>query len=111
MGAAAKNELKAEFVVVWEFLVRTRKRSEFERIYGPEGTWAKLFRSGKGYIRTELIRDVATPSRYLRLDFWMSRKAYTRFKTENRRKYHAIDEGCASLTEAEVLIGEFHKST
>ncbi len=101
---------KTEFVVVWEFRGRSGKRRDFERIYGPDGDWAKLFRSGKGYIRTELIRDIETPRRYLTLDFWTSRQAYARFKKENRTEYQAIDEKCASLTEGEALVGEFQGS-
>lgn len=95
--------------MVWEFHVRRGKRGEFERIYGPNGDWERLFRAGRGYIRTELIRDLGTPRRYLTLDFWASRGAYARFKKENRAEYRAIDERCASLTESEVLIGEFQR--
>jgi heme-degrading monooxygenase HmoA len=96
-----------EFVVVWEFQVRSGKRREFERAYGSDGAWAKLFRGGEGYIRTDLIRALKTPRRYLTLDVWTSREAYARFKKENRAEYRAIDERCASLTENEVQIGEF----
>jgi heme-degrading monooxygenase HmoA len=104
-----KKSGKAGFVVVWEFRVRRGKRGEFERIYGPNGDWERLFRAGKGYICTELIRDLGTPGRYLTLDFWASREAYARFQKENRAEYHAIDEKCGSLTESEVLIGEFQR--
>ena len=98
-----------EFVVVWEFRVKSGKRREFERAYGPDGVWVKLFRRGKGYIRTDLIRDLKTPRRYLTLDLWTSREAYARFKKENRAEYRAIDERCASLTDAEVKVGEFQR--
>lgn len=99
-----------EFVIVWKFRVRSGKRREFERVYGPKGAWAKFFRSGNGYIRTELVRDLKTPRRYLTLDFWGTREAYLRFRKENRAEYHAIDQKCLSLTEGEVLIGEFQRS-
>jgi quinol monooxygenase YgiN len=105
-----KKSGKAGFVVVWEFRIRRGKRGEFERIYGPDGAWAKLFRSGEAYIRTDLIRDLKAPGRYLTLDVWTSHEAYARFKKENRAEYRAIDEKCASLTESEVQIGEFQRS-
>jgi heme-degrading monooxygenase HmoA len=104
-----KKSGKAGFLVVWEFRISSGKRREFERIYGPNGDWERLFRDGKGYICTELIRDLGTSRRYLTLDFWTSREAYARFKEENRAEYRAIDERCASLTESEVLIGEFQR--
>src|SRR5260370_18050154 len=98
-----------EFVIVWEFHIRAGKRREFERVYGPDGDWARLFRGGKGYIRTDLVRDMENPRRYLTLDFWVSREAHLRFKKENRIEYQAMDEECASLTENEVKVGEFHR--
>lgn len=96
-----------EFVIVWEFRVRAGKRKEFERIYGPRGAWAELFRTGKGYIHTELVRDLETPGRYLTIDSWSSREAYLSFKKKNRAEYELMDDKCASLTEREVLVGEF----
>ena len=70
------------FTVVWEFRVAARQRRVFEKTYGPEGAWAQLFRAGKGYIRTELLRDRETPGRYLTIDNWTSRQAFVTFKSE-----------------------------
>ncbi len=101
-----KKSRKPEFIVVWEFRVKPGKRREFERVYGPDGDWVRFFRHGKDYIRTELIRDVKNPRRYLTLDFWATRRAYLQFKKENHARYQAIDEKCMSLTEDEALVGE-----
>ena len=102
-----KKPGKKEFVIVWEFRVRPAKQREFERVYGPDGVWAELFGSGRGYIRTELIRDLKKARRYLTIDVWTSGEAYSRFKKKNRSEYQTIDEKCASLTENERKIGEF----
>lgn len=104
-----KNRARSQpgFVIAWEFYVRPSERRAFEKAYGPEGDWAKFFRSAKGYICTELIRDLETPVRYLTFDFWTSGEAFDRFKKENRAEYHAIDQKCASLTEKERQIGHF----
>lgn len=99
-----------EFIVVWEFRVRPGKGRYFEKIYGPDGVWGEFFRRGKGYIRTELIRDLKMPRRYLTVDVWTSREACLRFKRKNRIEYQAIDERCGALTEEEVKIGEFHSA-
>jgi ribosomal-protein-alanine acetyltransferase len=95
------------FVVSWEFRVRPAKRKAFEKVYGPEGDWVKLFRRDPAYVRTELIRDRDKPARYMTLDFWSSRKAYQQFKKKNREEYSAIDQKCGSLTLYEKLLGEF----
>src|SRR6266478_6098303 len=102
-----KNARKPEFVIVWEFHIKAGKRREFETVYGSGGDWVCFFRHGKEYIRTELIRDVKTPRRYLTLDFWTTRQAYLQFKKENHAEYQAIDDKCMSLTEDEALVGEF----
>lgn len=104
---AIKKKLKpGDFVVIWEFRVRSGKRREFEAAYGPDGAWVKLFRRDRQYIRTDLIRDRSNPRRYLTIDVWSSREAYLRFKKRNQDEYDAIDRGCVSLTESEVKIGE-----
>jgi heme-degrading monooxygenase HmoA len=95
------------FVIVWEFRIRTVKRRAFERAYGPNGEWATLFRKGKGFLGTELIRDVHDADRYLTLDFWKSRKDYERFKRENREMYQLIDQRCELLTTRESELGQF----
>src|SRR5260370_42450325 len=105
-----KKPGKSEFVIVWEFRVRSGKRREFERVYGPDGDWARLFRTGKGYICTELVRDLKTPRRYLTFDRWASRQAYERFKKENRTQYQAIDETSASLADGKETFVEFKKA-
>ena len=109
---AIKKKLRqTDFIIVWEFRIISGKRRKFEKAYGPEGAWAKLFRRDKNYIRTELIRDQRTPRRYLTIDVWKSREAYLRFKKRNQREYDALDTQCSSLTdgEIEVKIGEFYR--
>lgn len=95
------------FVVVWEFRIRRGKRREFEQAYDPDGDWAKLFRSSKGYIRTELIRDSGKAGRYLTLDFWKSRQTYEQFKKKNKAEYQALDKKCEALIGDETAIGRF----
>src|ERR1700751_5593176 len=100
-------EKRSEFVVIWEFRMRPGKRHAFERTYGPEGVWSKLFRGSEGYIRTELVRAREKPQRYITIDLWRSREDYQQFKTDNRAKYAAVDNECENLTTSEKLFGEF----
>ena len=99
-----------KFTAVWEFHVTRDSRRAFERAYGPNGDWARLFRRGEGYIRTELIRDRDVPGRYVTLDFWTSRLAYQKFRRQYLAHYKAIDKRCEALTQSEKCIGEFQKS-
>src|SRR5579864_7201993 len=104
---AKREKTLSEFVVVWEFCVRPDQQRTFEKAYASDGIWATFFRSGDGYVGTELIRDREEPLRYLTIDVWQSRQAYELFKKKNRAEYQAIDQRCESLTRTEKLIGEF----
>ena len=68
-------------------------REAFEQTYGPEGDWAQFFRSGEGYIGTELLHDIEIPGRYLVIDRWDSTEAYNAFVEANREEYmKRVDE-------------------
>ena len=71
------------------FSYEARDAAEFERVYGPDGEWAAFFRGGRGYVGTELLRDVETPGRYLVIDRWDSREAYNDFVERAPRRVHA----------------------
>jgi ribosomal-protein-alanine acetyltransferase len=110
MKSKRTKQAGSHFAAVWEFYVRSDKRRAFEKAYGPNGDWARLFGQGEGYIRTELIRDPKTLGRYVTLDFWTSRHAHQQFKKQHLAAYKALDKKCNSLTEREQLIGEFEKA-
>lgn len=97
--------------IVWAFDVRAGDAAEFERIYGPGGEWARLFRSGAGYEGTELLRDVSHPDRYVTIDRWQSRADFQRFREQFAREYRALDERCERLTTGEHRIGEFEEES
>ena len=95
------------YVIVWEFRIRPEKESEFVEHYGPDGSWAQLFRAGVGYIRTELVRDVADPLRFLTLDYWQSQSEFKKFRDANLAEYERLDKEFESLTEKETRLGSF----
>ena len=97
----------AGLLIIWEFRVRTNQRKRFEEVYGQDGVWAMFFRTGSGYIRTELLADPEDQQRYFTLDFWNSRRAYEAFRRRNRDTYKRIDKECESFTTSERLVGYF----
>ena len=89
------------------FRYDVRDLESFEEVYGPEGEWAQFFRSGEGYIGTELLHDVEEPDRYLVIDRWESREAYNAFVTANREAYmQRVDESVFHY-EHELRLGTF----
>ena len=80
---------------------------EFEQAYGPEGEWAQFFRSGEGYIGTELLHDVEIPTRYLVIDRWESAEAYNTFAAEQRDEYMRRVDETAFHYRQELRFGTF----
>ena len=95
------------FVYIWQFDVEDARRGEFERHYGPSGSWATLFRRARGYLGTQLLRDQATPGRYLTVDRWQSAAAYRAFREEFAAEYAELDRECEKLTRDERAIGNY----
>lgn len=105
MNASSAHETL--FIVAWAFEVKLEYRSEFECAYGPDGDWVRLFRTGDGYLKTELHRDPNNLSRYITLDFWRSRDEYETFRESAKSAYKEIDARCQRLTADEQLLGDF----
>jgi heme-degrading monooxygenase HmoA len=97
----------AQYVIAWEFRVQEARNAEFVQKYGPEGAWARFFRGSTGYIRTELVRDVAVDFRYLTLDYWQSEEEFKRFREQNLAEYERLDKEFEDLTESETRLGAF----
>jgi heme-degrading monooxygenase HmoA len=95
--------------IVWEFRILPGKKRAFEKVYGPQGDWAQLFRRAKGFVRTELLRDRNTRGQYLTIDYWQSRQAFAAFKKKKSADYDALDQKCARLTQSESKLGEFQR--
>ena len=95
------------FVALWEFEVKPGCEEKFERVYGAEGEWVKLFLQDSTYRGTRLVKDARRDRVYLTLDFWETREAYENFKKEKRADYQRIDRECEGLTARESRLGEF----
>ncbi len=95
------------YVIVWEFRTRPGREAEFVAQYGPEGAWARLFRKSDGYIRTELLKDVAEERRFVTLDCWKSEEEFEKFRKQHPAEYERLDQELGSLTEEERRLGAF----
>jgi heme-degrading monooxygenase HmoA len=94
-------------VIALVFSYEVRDAAEFERVYGPEGDWARFFRRGRGYVGTELLRDVEAPGRYLVVDRWESPEAYNGFVAEHRDEYMRRVDDTRFHYDSELRFGTF----
>jgi heme-degrading monooxygenase HmoA len=101
------DERRSAYVIVWEFRIRQGTELEFAEHYGPDGSWARFFQSGEGYIRTDLVRDVSDGGRFLTLDYWKSQSEFKKFREQNLAEYERLDKEFEGLTETETRLGSF----
>jgi heme-degrading monooxygenase HmoA len=89
------------------FSYEVREPAEFERAYGAGGDWDRFFAGARGYIGTELLHDVETPTRYLVIDRWESADDYNTFATERREEYMRRVDDTRYLYDQELRFGTF----
>jgi heme-degrading monooxygenase HmoA len=94
-------------VVALVFSYDVRDAAAFERVYGQEGEWAQFFRQGRGYLGTELLRDLEQPGRYLVVDRWESAETYNDFVAKHRDEYMRRVDETRFLYESELRFGTF----
>jgi heme-degrading monooxygenase HmoA len=95
------------YMIVWTFRPRPGRAADFEREYGPAGSWAALFRDAPGYLGTDLLRAANGSDQYLTVDRWESSAAYEAFLVARRTEYEAMDHACEALTVSEERVGDF----
>jgi len=94
-------------VITLVFSYEVRDAEAFERAYGTDGDWSRFFRAGRGYIGTELLRDVELPGRYLVIDRWESAEDYNAFAAEHRDEYMRRVDDTRFLYDQELRFGTF----
>ena len=94
----------AVLVRIWQYDVVFGQETQFERFYGPTGSWAQLFARSADHLGTELYRAVGQPGRYLTVDRFTSTAAWRQVLEEHGEDYDALDSRCAELTTSELEI-------
>jgi heme-degrading monooxygenase HmoA len=104
---AHSSDLILKRVIALVFSCEVHDAPEFERVYGTDGEWAEFFRQGRGYIGTELLRDVEVPGRYLVIDRWESADAYNAFVEKRREEYMERVDATRFHYDSELRFGTF----
>jgi len=95
------------YVYLWEYRVAPERAAAFERVYGPDGDWVRLFQQAAGHLDTLLLRDHADPQRYVTVDRWRSQAAFATFRSRFAAEFEALDARCEELTLEERELGRF----
>jgi len=95
------------YVIIWEYQVKADCIAEFEKIYGENGAWVKLFKKGSGYLGTELFQGSSHLHHYVTLDRWALVTDYETFLSRWKKEYEKLDAQCKHLMEQETLLGKW----
>lgn len=95
------------YEIVWTYEVDAAHREAFERAYGADGDWARLFARAQGFLEVVLLADAAVPGRYLTIDRWHDEAAFERFEAEHGEAYAALDDELANLSGRGTRLGGF----
>ena len=98
------------YVIVWRFRPRPGCEGDFERAYGPSGTWSTLFGRASGFKGTDLLRSTDGSGDYLTLDHWESKADHDAFLEQWACDYARLDRELEALTEAERPLGIFERT-
>ncbi len=97
----------AGFCYIWNYEVKAEAIARFREAYEADGDWVQLFRQHPGYIRTELLRDIHEPSKFITIDYWKSRTDRDDFRRKFSKEFEDLDKICEGYTVNETLIGDF----
>jgi heme-degrading monooxygenase HmoA len=99
------------YIRVWRFRPKPEIVGAFEEAYGPEGDWARLFRTADGFLGTTLLKGAGDPAEYLTLDRWVSAQAYQTFRRDRDKEFTALDRRCEVMTALEEEVGQYEESS
>lgn len=96
-----------EYVYKWEFKVHPGKQHEFEKLYGPEGDWEKLFKKHPGYISTQLLKSTEQENTFITIDYWKSKEDLDEFKSTFKNEFEILEKEGEKLTISEKQVGNY----
>jgi len=95
------------FVILWEFEVKLGSEERFQKAYGPDGAWVRLFQRDPHFRGTQLQRDPVRPLYYFTIDLWDSEIAYRQFLDAHQAMYLELDRSHEDLTSSAKHILSF----
>jgi quinol monooxygenase YgiN len=93
--------------VVWQFQVKPGKQQEFERVYGADGEWSRLARRSRSFLGSSFLRDQASDTSYLLVEYWSEMVVYERHRKSFVTDLRTIEERREGLCDGIVPLGIF----
>jgi hypothetical protein len=93
--------------VVWQFDVHPESEEEFERLHGADGAWTALSRRSRSFLGSSFLKDLATPGRYLLLEYWSEMMVYEKHLADFSDNVEELKSQRAVMVRDTLPLGVF----
>jgi quinol monooxygenase YgiN len=93
--------------VVWQVEIHSGKSEEFEQLYGANGEWTRLSRRSRSFLGSSFLRDLASETRYMLVEYWSEMVVYEKHLAEFGREVRALEDKRRRLVERVYPLGVF----
>ena len=95
--------------VVWQFQVKPGQQQDFEKFYGADGEWTALGRRSRSFLGSSFLRDQASDTNYLLIEYWSEMVVYERHQRNFDRDLRALEarrnDHCDSIVPLGIYTG------
>jgi hypothetical protein len=92
---------------VWQLTVHEHSGEEFERFYGADGDWTKLSRRSRSFLGSSFLKDLASPTRYLLVEYWSEMLVYEKHVADFDGEIQALDARREAFAVSVESLGVF----
>jgi hypothetical protein len=93
--------------VVWQFDVQDGSEAAFETLHGADGAWTALSRRSRSFLGSSFLKDLATPGRYLLLEYWSEMMVYEKHLADFSDAVDELKTQRAAMVRETVALGIF----
>ena len=93
--------------VVWQVEIHDGKSGEFEQLYGANGEWTRLSRRSRSFLGSSFLRDLASETRYMLVEYWSEMVVYEKHLSEFAAQVKTLEEKRQRLVERVYPLGVF----
>jgi hypothetical protein len=107
-GGARTGKVTAVIALVWLFEIRPGQAEEFERFYGADGEWTALSRRSRSFLGSSFLKDLASETRYLLVEYWGEMVVYEKHVSDFQRPIDLLQQERDRFVERVDALGVFN---
>jgi hypothetical protein len=93
--------------VVWQLTLQEHAGEEFEQFYGADGDWTRMSRRSRSFLGSSFLKDLATPTRYLLVEYWSEMLVYEKHVADFEGEIKALELRREAFTVSVESLGVF----